>query len=60
MESKVVEVRCKKCKGLLMKAEYGEVEIKCRKCGYINYLLLEPPDKRTQKRPEVNAKAAHI
>jgi len=32
------ELRCKKCKALLMKAEIveGEIEIKCRKCGLVN------------------------
>ena len=36
------EIRCKKCNGLLFKADgqirelIGYIEIKCRKCGYIN------------------------
>lgn len=34
------EVRCKRCHHLLMKAEYGKVEIKCRSCGYLNHLVL--------------------
>jgi iron complex transport system substrate-binding protein len=29
------EIRCKKCKRLLMKGEVKEVEIKCPKCGCI-------------------------
>ena len=33
---KLAEVRCKKCKGLLFKGECVSIEIKCRKCKYIN------------------------
>ncbi|MBA2124419.1 hypothetical protein B9J78_05765 [bacterium Unc6] len=29
------EIRCKKCKRLLMKGEILAIEIKCPKCGYI-------------------------
>ncbi|GEM_PF-5459469 len=29
------EIRCKKCKRLLMKGEVKGIEIKCPKCGYI-------------------------
>lgn len=29
------EIRCKKCRRLLMKGEAGFVEIKCPKCGCI-------------------------
>jgi phage FluMu protein Com len=29
------EIRCKKCKRLLMKGEVQAIEIKCPKCGYI-------------------------
>jgi len=39
----LTEIRCVKCKRLLMKAEYEKdrninvkVEIKCPKCGYVN------------------------
>jgi hypothetical protein len=32
------EIRCKKCRGLLFKGEYVRIEIKCKKCGYINKL----------------------
>lgn len=36
------EIRCKKCLALLFKIRDGKfsgiVEIKCRKCGYINKL----------------------
>lgn len=29
------EIRCKRCKRLLMKGHVKTVEIKCPKCGYI-------------------------
>ena len=29
------EIRCKKCKRLLMKGNILKIEIKCPKCGYI-------------------------
>jgi iron complex transport system substrate-binding protein len=29
------EIRCKKCKRLLMKGEVQAIEIKCPKCGYV-------------------------
>lgn len=31
----VNEIRCKKCKRLLMKGQVKEIEIKCPKCGYV-------------------------
>ncbi len=31
------EIRCKKCKRLLMKGEVWAIEIKCPKCGVIQY-----------------------
>ncbi len=31
----VNEIRCKKCRRLLMKGLVTEIEIKCPKCGYI-------------------------
>ena len=31
----VKEIRCKKCRRLLMKGEVREIEIKCPKCGHI-------------------------
>jgi len=39
-EEKVFEkdIRCKRCKRLLMKGEVLVVEIKCPKCGYIQVL----------------------
>ncbi|ADD67606.1 hypothetical protein Dacet_0826 [Denitrovibrio acetiphilus DSM 12809] len=30
-----IEIRCKRCKRLLMKGVVKNVEIKCPKCGYI-------------------------
>ncbi len=40
-EKELKEVRCIKCNGLLCKNGGGieYVEIKCRKCGYINKIL---------------------
>ncbi len=32
----MIEIRCVKCKRLLMKANHFEGEIKCPKCGYTN------------------------
>jgi len=32
------EIRCKRCKKLLMKGEVQTIEIKCPKCGYIQVL----------------------
>jgi len=31
----IKEIRCKKCRRLLMKGEVREIEIKCPKCGHI-------------------------
>ncbi|RJQ54535.1 MAG: Com family DNA-binding transcriptional regulator [Nitrospiraceae bacterium] len=31
----MTEIRCKRCRRLLMKGEVKSVEIKCPKCGYI-------------------------
>ena len=35
------EIRCKKCRRLLMKGEVKAVEIKCPKCGYIQKIIEE-------------------
>jgi len=35
----MTEIRCVKCKRLLMKAESIDAEIKCPKCGYVNKIL---------------------
>jgi len=32
------EIRCKKCKALLLKGEVKEIQIKCRKCGHIQLI----------------------
>lgn len=36
MKPDTKEIRCKRCKRLLMKGEVNGIEIKCPKCGYIN------------------------
>lgn len=36
----MIEVRCVKCKRLLMKAQDSIAEIKCPKCGYINHIVM--------------------
>ena len=48
----MVEIRCKKCKGLLMMADYGSVEIKCRKCGYINRFVITGKEKKMPNRED--------
>jgi phage FluMu protein Com len=40
----MVEIRCKKCNRLLMKAWWIKIEIKCPKCGYVNYIILQEED----------------
>jgi phage FluMu protein Com len=30
----MIDIRCVKCKALLMKADKLSAEVKCRKCGY--------------------------
>lgn len=35
------EIRCKRCKRLLMKGEVWAIEIKCPKCGVIQYFHAE-------------------
>lgn len=32
------EIRCKKCRRLLMKGEIRAIEIKCPKCGYVQII----------------------
>lgn len=39
------EIRCKKCRRLLMKGAVEYVEIKCPKCGYIQKVGKERRDK---------------
>lgn len=34
-EEEMTEIRCRKCRRLLMKGAVAVVEIKCPKCGYI-------------------------
>lgn len=38
-EERMTEIRCKKCRRLLMKGDVKEVEIKCPKCGYIQRIV---------------------
>ena len=36
-ESQTDEIRCKRCKKLLAKADMrGHLEVKCKRCGYVN------------------------
>jgi phage FluMu protein Com len=35
------EIRCKKCRRLLMKGEVRAIEIKCPKCGYVQKISEE-------------------
>jgi phage FluMu protein Com len=37
-ERSMSEIRCKKCRRLLMKGEVKAVEIKCPKCGHIQVI----------------------
>lgn len=34
----MTEIRCVKCKRLLMKGRIEVIQIKCPKCGYLNHL----------------------
>ncbi len=45
----VKEIRCKKCRRLLMKGEVRFVEIKCPKCGYIQNIGKEVMDTADKK-----------
>ena len=40
----MTEVRCKKCNRLLMKGIVVEVQIKCPKCGYMNFIIHKKVD----------------
>ena len=42
----MTEIRCVKCRRLLMKAEnlIGEIEIKCPKCGFIDLVEIKIQD----------------
>ncbi len=42
----MTEIRCVKCRKLLMKADWIQAEIKCPKCGYINKLAIVINKKR--------------
>jgi phage FluMu protein Com len=35
----MIDIRCMKCKRLLMKAEFVKGQIKCPKCGYIQPII---------------------
>jgi len=43
------EIRCKKCRRLLMKGEVRQIEIKCPKCGYIQKIREEVMDRNDTK-----------
>jgi phage FluMu protein Com len=43
------EIRCVKCRRLLMKGAVIEVEVKCPKCGYLNFLIDNVPEKTFKK-----------
>jgi len=43
------EIRCKKCKRLLMKGEVRHIEIKCPKCGYIQKIRKEAIETANKK-----------
>ena len=36
------EIRCRRCRRLLMKGEIKQVEIKCPKCGCVLLFLVNP------------------
>lgn len=36
----MTEIRCVKCRRLLMKATRFDGEIKCPKCGYVNNIII--------------------
>ena len=38
----MTDIRCKKCNRLLMKVKSVIAEIKCPKCGYIQFVSKEP------------------
>lgn len=38
----MTEVRCPKCRRLLMKAEHVHAEVKCPKCGHISDVTVFP------------------
>ncbi len=46
------EIRCKKCKRLLMKGEIKRIEIKCPKCGYLQLIKWDPEDTDKDKKGE--------
>ncbi len=43
------EIRCKKCRRLLMKGDIKHIEIKCPKCGYIQKIGREVIEASNQK-----------
>lgn len=40
------EIRCKRCKRLLMKGEIKTIEIKCPKCGYLQVISTKGGDSK--------------
>lgn len=49
----MTEIRCKKCKRLLMKADSVNGEIKCGKCGMVNFILYPVTTILDQRRKQV-------
>lgn len=45
-------IRCGKCRRLLAKATYREVQIKCHRCGAINHRTTEPAPEQTPGRQD--------
>lgn len=46
------EIRCRRCNKLLAKADTGELEIKCPRCGAYNILKAESFKPERPERPQ--------
>ncbi|MBU0994130.1 MAG: Com family DNA-binding transcriptional regulator [Proteobacteria bacterium] len=49
------ENRCWNCKKLLFKGTPGTIEIKCPRCGHINFYQPEPPEGQNQLNKHMEA-----